>query len=64
MANQVDVRVYHLARLIRRLYGYQDGEPTVDGRDIRRQIGLVPQESFIFSGSVRDNIRCGQPQPG
>jgi ABC-type multidrug transport system fused ATPase/permease subunit len=41
----------------------------IDGRDIRRldlsqyrqHIGLVPQEPFLFSGTVRDNIRYGRP---
>jgi ABC-type multidrug transport system fused ATPase/permease subunit len=58
-----------IARLITRFYEYQGGELTVDGRDIRRldladyrrQIGLVPQEPFLFSGSVRENIRYGRP---
>ena len=50
-----------IARLITRFYEFQDGELLVDGRDIRRldlgeyrrQIGLVPQEPFLFSGTVR-----------
>ena len=58
-----------IARLITRFYEYQGGELWVDGRDIRRldladyrrQIGLVPQEPFLFSGSVRENIRYGRP---
>ncbi len=57
-----------LARLITRFYEFQEGELLVDGRDVRRldleqyrrHIGLVPQEPFLFSGSVRDNIRYGQ----
>ena len=59
-----------VARLITRLYEFQEGELLVDGRDIRRlnlgqyrsRIGLVPQEPFLFSGTVVDNIRYGQPQ--
>jgi ATP-binding cassette subfamily B protein len=59
-----------LARLVARFYEYQGGELLVDGRDIRRldlgqyrhHIGLVPQEPFLFSGTVRDNIRYGQPE--
>ena len=59
-----------IARLIARFYEFQDGELLVDGRDIRRldlaeyrrQIGLVPQEPFLFSGTVRDNIRYGRPE--
>lgn len=56
-----------VARLITRFYEFQDGELLVDNRDVRqldlgqyrRQIGLVPQEPFLFSGTVRDNIRYG-----
>ena len=58
-----------IARLIGRFYEFQEGELLVDGRDIRRldlqqyrhQIGVVPQEPFLFSGTVRDNIRYGRP---
>jgi len=58
-----------IARLIARFYEFQAGELLVDGRDIRRldlsqyrrQIGLVPQEPFLFSGSVKDNIRYSLP---
>jgi len=58
-----------IARLIARFYEFQGGELRVDGHDIRRldldryrqQIGLVPQEPFLFSGSVRENIRYGRP---
>jgi ABC-type multidrug transport system fused ATPase/permease subunit len=59
-----------LARLIARFYEFQRGELLIDRRDIRRldlsqyrqHIGLVPQEPFLFSGTVRDNIRYGQPE--
>jgi ATP-binding cassette subfamily B protein len=59
-----------IARLIARFYEFQDGELLVDGRDIRaldlsqyrHHIGLVPQEPFLFSGTVRDNIRYGYPE--
>ncbi len=58
-----------VARLIARFYEFQGGELLIDGRDIRRldlgqyrrHIGVVPQEPFLFSGTVRDNIRYGQP---
>ncbi len=58
-----------LARLVARFYEFQGGELLIDGRDIRRldlsqyrrHIGLVPQEPFLFSGTVRDNIRYGYP---
>ncbi|MBM4466022.1 MAG: ABC transporter ATP-binding protein [Chloroflexi bacterium] len=58
-----------LARLVARFYEFQGGKLLVDGRDIRRldlsqyrqHIGLVPQEPFLFSGTVRDNIRYSRP---
>jgi ATP-binding cassette subfamily B protein len=58
-----------VARLIARFYEFQDGELLIDGQDIRRldlgqyrrHIGVVPQEPFLFSGTVRDNIRYGRP---
>ena len=58
-----------VAKLISRFYEFQEGELLVDGRDIRsldlsayrRQIGLVPQEPFLFSGNVLENIRYGLP---
>ena len=61
-----------IGKLISRFYEYQDGEILLDGRDIRRldlgqyrlQIGLVPQEPFLFAGSVADNIRYGRPEAG
>ena len=59
-----------IARLIARFYEFQEGELLVDGHDIReleldayrRQIGLVPQDPFLFSGTVKDNIRYGLPE--
>jgi ATP-binding cassette subfamily B protein len=59
-----------LARLIARTYEYQEGRLLVDGQDIRtynlaeyrRQVGLVPQSPYLFSGSVLDNIRYGVPE--
>ncbi len=58
-----------VARLITRFYEYQGGLLLVDGRDVRTfdlgsyrlKLGLVPQEPFLFSGTVRDNIRYGHP---
>jgi ATP-binding cassette subfamily B protein len=58
-----------IARLIARFYEFQGGELLVDGQDIRqldldkfrRQIGLVPQDPFLFSGTVKDNICYGIP---
>jgi len=59
-----------IARLIARFYEFQEGELLVDGQDIRqldlaeyrRQIGLVPQDPFLFSGTVKDNIWYGLPE--
>jgi len=59
-----------LVRLIARFYEFQDGQILIDGRDIRsfnlasyrRQIGLVPQSPFLFSGTLMDNIRYGAPE--
>ena len=59
-----------LARLIARFYEFQGGKLLIDGQDIRtfdlttfrRQIGLVPQSPFLFSGTLLDNIRYGVPE--
>ena len=56
-----------LANLIARFYEVGKGEVTVDGYDVRsvtqqslrRQIGIIPQDPFLFSGSIEDNIRYG-----
>jgi ABC-type multidrug transport system fused ATPase/permease subunit len=58
-----------VARLVARYYEYQGGSLLVDGNDIRslnlsqyrRHIGLVPQEPFLFSGTVAYNIRYSRP---
>jgi len=58
-----------IARLIARFYEFQEGDLRVDGKDVRqldlsqyrRQIGLVPQDPFLFSGTVKDNIHYGLP---
>ncbi len=58
-----------LAKLVARFYDPQRGRVAVDGHDLRElrssslrgQLGIVPQESFMFSGSVRDNIAFGRP---
>jgi ABC-type multidrug transport system fused ATPase/permease subunit len=57
------------AKLVARFYDPQRGTVAVDGRDLRgvrqgalrRQLGIVPQEGFLFSGSVRENIAFGRP---
>jgi ABC-type multidrug transport system fused ATPase/permease subunit len=59
-----------LMKLILRFYEFQRGGLLVDGHDIRvldmaayrRQIGLVPQAPFLFSGTVAENIRYGRPE--
>lgn len=58
-----------ISNLIARFYDVSDGAVLVDDRDVRsvtqaslhRQIGLVPQDSFLFSGTIADNIRFGRP---
>ncbi|MFS8841088.1 ABC transporter ATP-binding protein [Synechococcus sp. W55.2] len=58
-----------LANALPRLLEIQPGQLFLDGRDItrlqlgslRRAIAYVPQESFLFSATVRDNIRYGKP---
>ncbi len=56
-----------LAKLVARFYDPQQGSVTIDGHDLRdvrerslrSQLGIVPQESFLFSGTIRDNIAFG-----
>lgn len=58
-----------LVALLMRFYEWQDGEITLDGRDLRsfakkdlrRVVGLVSQESFLFNGTVAANLRFGRP---
>jgi len=57
-----------LLSLLPRFYELQKGDILLDGTSIRSvtleslrlQIGVVPQETFLFSGSIRDNIRYGR----
>jgi ATP-binding cassette subfamily B protein len=57
-----------IVSLIARFYDVNKGSIEVDGKDIRDydqasyrgQLGLVPQEPFLFSGSLKDNIRYGK----
>ena len=59
-----------LAKLIARFYDPQRGRVLVDGHDLRdlraqclrSQLGIVPQEGFLFSGTVRENIAFGRPE--
>jgi ATP-binding cassette subfamily B protein len=57
------------AKLVARFYDPTEGRVLVDGHDLRgvsshslrSQMGIVPQEGFLFSGTVRDNIAFGRP---
>lgn len=59
-----------LAKLIARFYDVTSGSVTLDGvdlrrlttADLRRNIVMVTQEAFLFSGSVADNIALGRPE--
>lgn len=59
-----------LAKLIARFYDVSGGSLTLDGvdlrqlttADLRRNVVMVTQEAFLFSGSVADNIALGRPQ--
>jgi ATP-binding cassette subfamily B multidrug efflux pump len=51
-----------LVNLVPRNYEPTTGRITLDGIDLREQIGIVPQETVLFSGTVRDNIRYGCPE--
>jgi len=58
-----------LVHLIPRFYDVTDGRVTIDGVDVRdvnqaalrRHIGIALQETVLFSGTIRDNIRYGRP---
>ncbi len=58
------------AKLVARFYDPTEGSVLVDGRDLRAvsaeslrsQMGIVPQEGFLFSGTVRENIAFGRPE--
>jgi ABC-type multidrug transport system fused ATPase/permease subunit len=58
------------AKLVARFYDPQQGRVLVDGHDLRevrqralrRRLGIVPQEGFLFSGSVRENVAFGRPE--
>jgi len=59
-----------IAKLITRFYDPQAGRVCIDGVDVRQvtfeslrgQIGVVPQEAFLFHGSIRDNIAFPRPE--
>ncbi len=58
-----------IVKLLARFYDPTDGQVQVDGADLRdldldayrQQLGVVPQEAFLFTGTVRDNIAYGRP---
>jgi ABC-type multidrug transport system fused ATPase/permease subunit len=58
-----------IAKLLARFYDPRDGRITIDGHDLRevtqislrRQLGIVPQEGFLFAGTVTENIAFGKP---
>src|SRR6185437_6842783 len=60
------------AKLVARFYDPTDGRILIDGHDLRditerslrSQLGLVPQEGFLFSGTVRDNLSFGRGERG
>ena len=60
------------AKLVARFYDPTDGRVLVDGHDLREvaarslrsQMGIVPQEAFLFSGTIADNIGFGRPNAG
>ena len=59
-----------LVNLLTRFYEFDGGEIDIDGRplkdiprsQLRAAVGLVTQESFLFNGTVRDNLRLGRPE--
>ncbi|HWT25705.1 MAG TPA: ABC transporter ATP-binding protein [Solirubrobacteraceae bacterium] len=58
-----------VAKLAARFYDPTEGSVLVDGHDLRAvtarslrsQMGIVPQEAFLFSGTIRDNLALGRP---
>jgi len=59
-----------IAKLLARFYDPREGRITIDGHDLRdvtqeslrRQLGVVPQEGFLFAGTIRDNITFARPE--
>ena len=59
-----------IANLVARAYDVTEGAVKVDGFDVRevtrdslhRQMGLVPQDPFLFAGTISDNISFGRPE--
>jgi ATP-binding cassette, subfamily B, bacterial len=61
-----------IVKLLARFYDPDQGRVCYDGRDLRTleleafrsQLGYVPQEGFLFTGTIRDNIAYGRPEAG
>ncbi len=59
-----------LVKLVARFYDVTSGSVLIDGRDVReydlpgyrQQLGVVPQEPYLFAGTVRDAIAYGRPE--
>ena len=59
-----------IAKLLTRFYDPREGRITIDGHDLRevtqeslrKQLGIVPQEGFLFAGTIADNIAFAHPQ--
>jgi len=59
-----------IAKLVTRFYDPTAGDVLIDGQDLRavtleslrRQLGVVPQEPFLFAGSLRDNLAFAKPE--
>jgi ATP-binding cassette subfamily B protein len=59
-----------IAKLVGRFYDPDSGVVRIDGHDLRevtfeslrRQLGIVPQEPFLFAASLRDNVAFGRPE--
>jgi ATP-binding cassette subfamily B protein len=59
-----------IAKLVTRFYEFQSGDIRIDGEDIRNfdlqsyraRLGIVPQQPFLFSGTIRENIRYASPE--
>ena len=58
-----------LINLLTRFYEFDEGEILIDGqsiqdlniRELRGKIGMVTQESFLFNGTIRENLQMGKP---
>jgi len=59
-----------MAKLVTRFYDPTEGRVLIDGHDLRhvtfaslrRQLGVVPQEPFLFAGTIRDNVAFARPE--